>query len=475
MIPVKELTKSFKSTRTYKFKIANPDFEDYFALYQRTAMTYFNYGLQWLNQNWGWQTLDQCFDIKSVKKQYMVKNMKAYAQKACLKRHGLDLSKTAKTKKYKLNIQAIDKLYEQLIVNFNEARKKQRSIRYDGNSRARAKYVRTHHKRIDCYGRIKYKHKLDEIRSITLKKNGNRIKLINNYWIKVPVFGRVHVKQSMAALQNQKIMEARILKRSNGDFVLQVIIKKDFQRQLTKADQNKAVGVDVNLKDNQFFAYSDNLTALPVTWKVEIERKYNLLDQESRQIQNYLISKEHRKDGSYKTRRLKKRQAKIKAKASFLIDQWQLGIVKEWVKQIPILVMENLDAFSLRITKRYSRKEQNLAKHTNYKLAKLKPYDLRKKAEDMYQNEGRLLIEVRSDYTSQACSDCKYINHDLKVGQKHWLCPKCKKIHNRDHNAALNILNWGVNPQNHVVLNNPALKKLKHYQGMSINDVRVLI
>lgn len=475
MIPVKELTKSFKSTRTYKFKIADPGFKDYFALYQRTAMTYFNYGLQWLNKNWGWQTLEQYFNIKSVNKQYMIKDMKAYAKKACLERHGFDLTKTAKTKRYKLNIQAIDKMYEQLIVNFNESRKKQRNIRYDGSSKARAKYIKTHHKRLDCYGRIKYKHDLNEIGSITLKKNGNRIKLINNYWLKVPVFGKIHAKQSMAGLQKQKIMEARVLKRPNGDFVLQVVIEKSCQRRLTKTDRDQAAGVDVNLKDNQFFAYSNKSAALPATWKPEIERKYQLLDQEARQIQNYLMINEHRKDGSYKTRQLKQRQAKVKAKASFLIDQWQLSIVKEWAKQIPILVMEDLDTFSLRITDRYSRKERNLAKHTNYKLAKLKPYELRKTAEYVYQNEGRLLIEVRSDYTSQTCSNCEYINHSLKVGQKQWRCPQCQKLHNRDHNAAVNILDWGLNPQHHIVLNDSALKKLRRYQALSMNDVRVLI
>lgn len=475
MISVKELTKSFKSTRTYKFKVADPAFKDYFALYQRTAMTYFNYGLQWLNKNWGWQALDQHFDIKSVNKQYMVKDMKAYARQACLKRHGLDLTKTAKTKKHKLNIQAIDKMYEQLIVNFNESRKKQRSIRYDGNSKARAKYIRTHNKRIDCYGRIKYKHSLNEIRSITLKKNGNRIKLVNNYWIKVPIFGKIHVKQSLAGLQKQKITEARILKCPNGDFVLQVVIEKKFQRQLTKNDQNKAVGVDVNLKANQFFAYSSSSISLPITWNPAIESKYNILDKETRQIQSFLMNNEHRKDGSYKTRQLKKRQEKIKAKASFLIDQWQLDIVKKWVEQVPILVMEDLDTFSLRLTDRYSKKERNLAKHTNYKLTKLKPYSLRKTAEYVYQNNGRLLIEVRSDYTSQTCSNCKYVNHSLKVGQKQWICPQCKKVHDRDLNAALNILNWGLNPQKHVVLNDPALKKLKCYRDLSINDVRALI
>lgn len=473
MIPAKELTKSFSSTRTYKFKISEARFSEYFALYQRTAMTYFNYGLQWLNKNWGWQALDKYFSIKSVNKRYMINDMKAYAQKACLERHGFDLSKTAKTKKYKLNIQAIDKMYDQLIINFNEARKKQRSIRYDGNSRA--KYVRKHNRRIDCYGRIKYKHDPNEIKSITVKRNGNRINLINNYVIKIPVFGKVHVKQSMASLQKEKITEARIFKRANGDFVLQLVIEKHFQRKLTEDDLKNINAVDVNLKNNEFYAYAHTDSALPITWIPEIESKYQELDQESRRNQKFLMEKDHRHDNSYKTRKIKRRQARIKAKASFLIDEWQLAIVKNWVKHIPILAMEELNSFTMRITDKYSKKEKKKASNTNYKLAKVRPYQLRKTAEYIYQNNGKLLIEVLSDYTSQACSNCQYVNHDLKMGQKEWKCPNCRQMHDRDHNAALNILDWGLNPENHIVLNDPALKKLKFYKNLSEDDIRILV
>ena len=43
--------------------------------------------------------------------------------------------------------------------------------------------------------------------------------------------------------------------------------------------------------------------------------------------------------------------------------------------------------------------------------------------------------------SSKICHECGYINNDLKLGQRNWICPNCNiKLH-RDVNASINILN----------------------------------
>jgi putative transposase len=47
--------------------------------------------------------------------------------------------------------------------------------------------------------------------------------------------------------------------------------------------------------------------------------------------------------------------------------------------------------------------------------------------------------------SSQLCHVCDYRNHDLTLSIREWYCPKCGTLHDRDVNAAINILNEGFN------------------------------
>jgi putative transposase len=45
--------------------------------------------------------------------------------------------------------------------------------------------------------------------------------------------------------------------------------------------------------------------------------------------------------------------------------------------------------------------------------------------------------------SSQLCHVCDYRNHDLTLSIREWYCPECGTLHDRDVNAAINILNEG--------------------------------
>ena len=57
---------------------------------------------------------------------------------------------------------------------------------------------------------------------------------------------------------------------------------------------------------------------------------------------------------------------------------------------------------------------------------------------------GREVIKVdRYFASSKICNNCGSKNNDLTLSNREWKCNGCGIIHDRDYNAALNILNEG--------------------------------
>ena len=46
--------------------------------------------------------------------------------------------------------------------------------------------------------------------------------------------------------------------------------------------------------------------------------------------------------------------------------------------------------------------------------------------------------------SSKLCSECGWKYDDLKLSDRQWTCQKCGYVHNRDHNASINIIREGT-------------------------------
>lgn len=59
--------------------------------------------------------------------------------------------------------------------------------------------------------------------------------------------------------------------------------------------------------------------------------------------------------------------------------------------------------------------------------------------------KGKVVRFVNRFYpSSKTCSDCGHVQHGLSLSDRHWVCVGCGVIHDRDHNASVNIHREGA-------------------------------
>ena len=115
---------------------------------------------------------------------------------------------------------------------------------------------------------------------------------------------------------------------------------------------------------------------------------------------------------------------------------------------------DTINKFTTEIVRNYdviciedlSAKEMLKNKHLSRKVADASFYEIRRELEYKAEWYGRE-VKVTGRYfpSSQKCSECGYVNEAIKnLAVRTWICPKCGRQHDRDINAAVNILNEGL-------------------------------
>lgn len=242
-----------------------------------------------------------------------------------------------------------------------------------------------------------------------IKLNGNRIhinKISKTY--KFSLSREYHGKVKAVTLKRSRIGEYYIIITTDA-------VGKTYE----KTHKGASVGIDFGLKT--YMTMSDGTTIehprFLKTGLPNLQKKWHKL----------LMCKLHSNHREQRRKDLDRLYERIVNKR----NAWQWQLAHELCRQYDRIFIEDLRLIGM--TKLWGRKMSDLA-HAAF-VDKLK-YVARK--------YGVTVHKIDRYFPSSKTCTCGYINKELKLGDRHWICPECGSRHNRDELAAINILRQGI-------------------------------
>lgn len=242
-----------------------------------------------------------------------------------------------------------------------------------------------------------------------------------NKIIKIPKVGWIKFRDKTNFSGLTKINNITISRSASGKYFASISAEVDIKA-FTKT--KKSCGVDLGLKD---FCILNNGT------KFENPRFFVNNQQKLKMLQQSLSRKV--KD----SKNYEKARAKL---AKF--HEYIANCRKDYLHKISVQLVREYDiicAETLQVKKM-------LMENDNAKdISDVSWYEFVRQLEYKCLWYGKILSKIDTYYPStQLCSNCGYRNYALRnnTSIREWTCPECNTYHDRDINAATNILNQGL-------------------------------
>ena len=263
------------------------------------------------------------------------------------------------------------------------------------------------------------------------------IKVVGKRYLKIPKLGYIKTSKTRL-LKNSKIKRYTLSLEPNGKYYLALQVEVPELKQLPKT--NQAVGIDVGVADLAILSDGTKFPSFDGSYferKAKIwQRKYAKRKYQAQvlvaQDKNRQVAIPRSLESFKNWKKAQKQKAVYQTKIANQRKDYLHKLTTKIVKQYDVIVIEDL-------------KTKNLLK--NHKLAKAITnaswYLFRTMLEYKCKWYGKQLITVDPKNTSRICSNCNFNSGEKPLEIREWTCPKCQVQHDRDINAAVNILNKG--------------------------------
>ena len=111
------------------------------------------------------------------------------------------------------------------------------------------------------------------------------------------------------------------------------------------------------------------------------------------------------------------------------------------VKENDVIVVESLSLKDMAKFRKWEELKNSKDKSNHGKSVNdLGWYAFVQRLKTKAEEQGKVVIEANRWFaSSKTCNVCGYVNKDLTISDRSWICPHCGTEHNRDQNSAINL------------------------------------